>query len=217
MPTIRTRILEYLLEHHEGADDDELAEALNLTRRQQANNRCNNMAQDGLVERRRVGKKIRNFVADSEQAKSVIEQENTATEVDMPWYWEGNVQTRVIEFLKSEGYSIVRAANTRTREQGKDIEAKKNETVLWVTVKGYPEGTEKTHPSTQAAHWFKQALFDIVAWRSASLQAELSIALPDFPRYHDLLTKVAWLQPVANFSILWVRQDGAFAVTKADT
>lgn len=217
MPTIRVKILQYLLEHNDGADDDELAESLDLTRRQQANNRCHKMEKEGLVERRRVGNKIRNFIADSKRAGLVIRREYESSEADMPWFWEGNVQTYVVEFLKSQGYSIVKAANTRTHERGKDIEARKGDRVLWVTVKGYPEGTERTRPSTQAPHWFKQALFDIVAWRGESSQAKLSIALPDYSRYHDLLDKVAWLLPIANFSILWVHEDGTVAVSKANT
>lgn len=37
METVRDRIISFLREHPEGADDDELARALNLRQRQQAN------------------------------------------------------------------------------------------------------------------------------------------------------------------------------------
>ena len=41
-----------------------------------------------------------------------------------PWFWEGNVQARIVEHLKEAGISIISSANTSTREQGKDILAK---------------------------------------------------------------------------------------------
>lgn len=211
MPTIKVKILEYLLAHPEGADDDELTEALGLSRRQQANNRCNRMAREGLIERR-AGKKIRNFVADTVKASATIEVEQTMTENEMPWFWEGNVQSYVIDDLKSQGYAITRSANTSTHETGKDIEASRDGEVLWVTVKGYPEGTAKTHPSTQAGHWFKQALFDVVAWRGESSTAMIVMALPDYDRYRTLAKKVAWLESAANFSYYWVHKDHSVTV-----
>lgn len=131
---------------------------------------------------------------------------------DEPWFWEGNVQAAVLEYLTKQGYSIVRYADTAKREQGKDIEACRDSECLWVTVKGYPKGTPKTHPSTQAAHWFKKALYDIVAWRGESEKAELSIALPEYPRYRNLAGKIAWLRPVARFSFSWVGEDGSVEV-----
>ena len=213
MPTIRAKILEYLLAHLEGADDDELTEALGLKRRQQANDRCNKMAKEGLIERR-PGKKIRNFVADAARASTVLEAEQALPENDMPWYWEGNVQGCVIDYLKSQGYSITRSANTRTRETGKDVEASRDGQVKWVTVKGYPEGTSKTHPSTQAGHWFKQALFDVIAWRGESPTATIVMAMPDFDRYRNLAKKVAWLEPLASFGYFWVRDDGTVLATE---
>lgn len=206
MPTIKVEILEYLLTHPEGADDDELTEALDLKRRQQANSRCNRMAKEGLIERR-AGKKIRNFVANAAKVSATIEAEQTMTENEMPWFWEGNVQSYVIDYLKSQGYAIKRSANTSTHETGKDIEASRDGKVLWVTVKGYPEGTKKTHPSTQAGHWFKQALFDVVAWRGESQTAAIIMALPERERYHGLAKKVAWLEAAANFGYYWVHED----------
>jgi hypothetical protein len=210
MPTIKVKILEYLLAHPEGADDDELADALALTRRQQANSRCNQLAKEEIVERRK-DKKFINLIRDAERAAKMIEAESTGLEKEMSWYWEGNVQSRVIDFLKSQGYFITRSANTSTHETGKDVEASQDGQVLWVTVKGYPEGTSKTHPSTQAGHWFKQALFDVVAWRGESSTADIVMALPDNEndRYRNLAKKVHWLESVAKFSYYWVHEDGS--------
>lgn len=39
-----------------------------------------------------------------------------------PWFWEGNVQDSIDRFLEERGYSIVRLADPRRRERGKDGE-----------------------------------------------------------------------------------------------
>ena len=210
--TIRDRILEYLADHPEGVDDDELARALDLRARQQANSRCRQLAAEGLVERRRIGGKIHNFLIASVRAFAPPVPPEPVE--DRPWFWEGKVQQVVVEYLRKAGYRIVRFADTATRQPGKDIEAESETGPLWVTVKGYPEGTDRTRPSTQAGHWFKQALFDIVAWRGEDQAVELALALPDSPRYRDLAARVAWLQPVARFTFIWVMEDGTIEEVK---
>jgi hypothetical protein len=79
-------------------------------------------------------------------------------------------------------------------------------------VKGYPRGTGKTHPSTQAGHWFKQAVFDIIEYRGENEIAELGMALPDFPRYRALAQKINWFQSVARFVYYWVQESGEVVV-----
>ena len=212
MSTIRERILEYLNQHPEGVDDDELARALQLKARQQANSRCRKLSTEGFVERRRIGGKIHNFLIAPERTFAPPVPPEPAE--DRPWFWEGNVQQVVVEYLRKADYRIVRFADTATRQPGRDIEAESKIGPLWVTVKGYPEGTDRTRPSTQAGHWFKQALFDIVAWRGEDQTVELALALPDFPRYRDLAMRVAWLQPVARFSLIWVMEDGTVEVVR---
>jgi hypothetical protein len=103
-------------------------------------------------------------------------------------------------------------ADTASHEKGIDIVAEKNDKSLWVTVKGYPQGTEKTNPSVQAVHWFKQAVFDIVEYRERDKIVSLAVALPDYPRYHSLAQRITWLKPVANFIYYWVKQSGEVSV-----
>lgn len=220
MSTIRERILVYLQRHPEGIDDDELALALGLKRRQQANSHCRQLAAEGIVVRRTVDDKIHNFLAPCARAAQDIPARALAVSTppqqdaagDRAWYWEGHVQDRVIEHLRLSGYRIVRSADTASRETGKDIEAYSPDGPLWITVKGYPVGTPRTQPTTQASHWFKQALFDIVAWRGESANAQLALALPDFPRYRRLAEKVRWLQPVARFAYFWIDEDGTVRI-----
>jgi hypothetical protein len=129
-----------------------------------------------------------------------------------PWCWEGNVQATVVRYLATQDYIIRSVADTASRKPGKDIVAERKGKPIWITVKGYPEGTSKTHPSTQAGHWFKQAVFDIIEYRGESEIAELGIALPDFPRYRSLAQRINWFQPVAEFAYYWVRESGEVVV-----
>ena len=162
--TVRQRIVDFLQKHPEGVDDDVLAEVLGLSQRQQANARCRQLESEGLVARRPVNGKIRNFWLNNTQplylqSVSFPDENNTLLQSGLkPWYWEGNVQAVVVQHLTSHHCLIRSVADTASRQRGKDIVAERNGKELWITVKGYPEGTPRTHPSTQAGHWFKQVV-----------------------------------------------------------
>jgi len=213
--TIKERIVEYLKKHPEGVDDDMLARNLNLSARQQANSRCNQLAKEGLVERRKVAGKIHNFWIGGKGGgvpKQIESTKKPALNPETPkkdnWFWEGNVQAKVVGYLAGQGYSIMSVADTASHQRGKDIEAEKNGRPVWISVKGYPKGTAKTHPSTQAGHWFKQAVFDILEYRGEDDGVELGLALPDYSRYRDLTKKISWLKSIARFTYYWVRESG---------
>ncbi len=208
MKTIRTQIIEYLDLHPEGVDDDQLTGALKLKHRQQANNRCRQLAEEGFVDRRKLNGKICNFlIVDATTALQAKTRRTAVDPSDQPWFWEGNVQNTVVEYLKKSGHTIVNAVDTASREQGKDIEATKDGKTIWITVKGYPKGTPRTRPSTQAEHWFKGAVFDLLKWRGESREAVIAVAFPDYPRYRKLLKKISWSLPVIRFDVFWVRKD----------
>lgn len=213
--TIADRILHYLMQHPEGADDDELAVALDLKYRQQANSRCRLFAAKGIIVRKKVNGKIRNFYLNTLVTGSGFtpELQNVADPEEL-WCWEGNVQQSVADYLRDkENCTIINLANPKTRQRGKDIIAKRGTGIIWVTVKGYPKGTKKTHPSTQAGHWFKDALYDMICWRGQDPDAELAMALPNKERYRKLINTVVWLQSAVPFSIIWVNKDGGIDVT----
>lgn len=55
----------------------------------------------------------------------------------MAWFWEGNVQARVVSYLAYNGYVIRSVANTVSRKSGKDIVAiAPDGNELWGSVKG---------------------------------------------------------------------------------
>ncbi len=213
--TIKDQIIEYLQRHPEGADDDYLAKVLDLSARQQANSRCRQLESEGLVERRRVRGKIHNFwigdkggrVTTTPSSVKETKQPQTNPKKDN-WFWEGNVQSQVVRFLAGQGYDIMSVADTASHQRGKDIIAEKDSLPMWVSVKGYPAGTAKTHPSTQAGHWFKQAVFDILEYRGEDKEVKLGLAIPDFSRYRDLAQRISWLQPLAIFTYYWVQESG---------
>jgi hypothetical protein len=220
--TVRDRIISYLQRHPEGVDDDDLADALGLSRRQHSNNLCRGLRDQGLIQRRDVDGKIRNFwvggtsVAQpprpspkprvAEVAPGAVPKPDVDKKQN--WYWEGNVQARVVTYLAAQGCKIVSVADTASHQTGVDIIAEKSGTPLWVTVKGYPTGTAKTHPTVQAAHWFEEALFDVLEYRQDSEERLIAVALPDFPRYRSLAAKISWFKPVARFAYFWASENG---------
>lgn len=208
--TIKDRIIEYLQANPNGVDDDRIARDLRLSHRQQANSRCRDLEKEGLLRRSKVDGKIHNFWV-GQSPVSIGRTPHPDTD-QKPWHWEGHVQSKVVAELVRRGYEILTVADTARRERGKDIIAMKSERPIWITVKGFPIGTPKTHPSTQAGHWFRQAIFDIVQYREESEAADLGLALPDYPRYRQLARAVTWLIEAARFSYYWVSETGAVTV-----
>lgn len=212
--TVKQRIISSLQNHSEGIDDDELTRILGLSARQQANSICRQLEKEGLVVRRIVNGKIHNFWAGKSIPPSplIISRSQYNLPKSELWFWEGNVQSRVVSYLTSQNYHIRSVTDTASHQQGIDIVAEKNGKQLWVSVKGYPEGTDRTNPSTQAGHWFKEAIFDIIVYRGQDKGISLGLALPDYPRYRSLAQKIPWFKLVANFNYYWVQESGEVIV-----
>jgi hypothetical protein len=217
--TVRDRIVEHLKSHAEGVDDDMLTEALGLTRRQHTNQECRKLESVGLVERRLVNGKTRNFLRDGTRNSGAVAQpmrtvspvilKESIGKPDKPWYWEGNVQSAVVTFLVSNGFMIRRVADTLTREQGKDVVAVLSSGLeLWVSIKGRPEGTPKTSPHLMARHYFADALHDILCWREEDESVALALALPEFVTYRNRADKLARRLIELKASIFWVFENG---------
>jgi len=208
---ISERIIAHLKQHPEGVDDDNLSVALALKQRQQANSRCRGLEKQGIVIRKKIDGKIHNFwtgIALPETASvSPIDEQETPY-----WYWEGNVQDRVADYLKANHHKILSMADTASRQQGIDIIGELDSKQIWITVKGYPKGTPKTSPSTQAGHWLKQAIFDILVYRQKDNNVRLAVALPDFKSYRSLAQKIQWIKPIADFDYYWVNDSGVVTV-----
>jgi hypothetical protein len=127
-----------------------------------------------------------------------------------PWHWEGNVQDAIVAYLAAAGYQMMQVVNTATKETGVDVIARLDGHELWVTVKGYPNGTAKTNAGTQSRHWFSHAMFDVVRYRTKRPDIQIAVGLPDgFTSYLNLAPSVDWLRSSAPFHFIWVTEDGS--------
>ncbi|MEK5645814.1 hypothetical protein BK138_32005 [Paenibacillus rhizosphaerae] len=122
-----------------------------------------------------------------------------------PWYWEGNVQSKVVRYLVLNGYTIHSVADTISRSSGKDIIASKSGSELWISVKGYPQKSQHI----QARHWFSNAIFDLLLYHDENPEAQLGIALPvGFTTYKNLIPRINWLKNSMPFQFFWVDEFG---------
>ena len=121
-----------------------------------------------------------------------------APSTDGDWYWEGNVQATVARHLKATGWSIKFFSDTARRQHGDDIRAWKDGRTLRIEVKGWPTKgryadprrtgeVKRANPSTQAAHWYGQAILHVIRCLDAHPQDEVAIALPEWPRFRSLV------------------------------
>jgi hypothetical protein len=134
------------------------------------------------------------------------------------WSWEGNVQAVLVRWLEAQGYAIEFVAHTAIKEHGDDIRARRAGQVLRVEVKGWPTKgryadparateTKRTRPSTQAGHWYSQALLRVLRGLGTYPGDAVAIGLPDRPRYRALVADTE--QPLRRLGVaVWfVGQD----------
>lgn len=134
------------------------------------------------------------------------------------WHREANVQASVVTALAGDGWRILSVANTATKEHGVDIVASRDADTVGVEVKGFPSRhyadparageTKRTMPSTQAGHWYAQAVLAAMRLRQKEPTWSSVIALPDFPRYRDLHRETETSVAAAQIEIWWVTPDG---------
>lgn len=198
--------------------DDCVAIAARFSQRQTANSICRNLDNRGQIKRVR-GKcfACSKFKIVNESMKGKHSEIQTeipkSKEIDSaypPWYWEGNVQSVLVNWLVSRGYRIRVVADTIARSQGKDIIAVDPDGIeLWVTVKGYPEKSS----NVQARHWFSDALMSLALYRNENSSVKLGLALPDgFSTYLNLASRIEWLRRKMPVSFYWISEDGKIRV-----
>lgn len=134
------------------------------------------------------------------------------------WHTEANVQAALVTALAGEGWRILSVANTATKEHGIDVIASRDGRTVGVEVKGFPSRSyadparageaKRTSPSTQAGHWYSQAVLAAMRLRGKEPGWGSVIALPDFPRYRDLHAETAGSLAAAQIEVWWVDQAG---------
>jgi hypothetical protein len=112
------------------------------------------------------------------------------------WNWEGHVQLLLVQYLRSEGWTIDHVADTASREQGPDVAASRNGVGLLVEVKGYPSvgyrdprragEVKRTNPTVQAKHWFSDALLKSIRLQHSAPTAAIAVRFPRADRYDSL-------------------------------
>jgi Holliday junction resolvase-like predicted endonuclease len=136
----------------------------------------------------------------------------------LPWYWEGNVQAQVVNYLVAEGWTIKSVANTAQRQRGIDIVATKADRHIAVEVKGFPSTVyargenagqpKRTKPNLQARHWLAEALLTGILIADAGTHTEVALAFPAVPRYRDLLRRIRHGIERLGFRVLICEETG---------
>jgi Holliday junction resolvase-like predicted endonuclease len=199
--------------------DAELADQLDKGH-QQINGTCRRLAKQGRIARGPYpGRGLVNKVSNDAPSSPVMSpQRSVHRAADEEWEREEGVQSRIVTYLVTNGWSIIQVANTARRERGVDIIAKRNGQELLVEVKGWPSTTyargeragqpKPTQPSTQAGHWFAEALLTLVK-RGAEPGTRLAMGLPDKLRYRTLLNEAGWALERLEITAYLVTAEGA--------
>ncbi len=142
------------------------------------------------------------------------------------WYWEGNVVEALCAHLSANGWTIESRADTLLKQRGVDIVATRMDAKLLVEVKGYPPSVyrdprragekKRTNPTVQAKHWLAEAIFSAMRLRPKHVDAQVAIAVPDFPRYQSLLGEVGSSLTSMGIGIFVVCEDGSVQTTVSE-
>lgn len=217
--TVKERIIAALDSSPGPVCDDCMKELAKLSARQVSHQACTAMAAQGTISRssgtcQHCGRtKIVNWCEDRTggqiNATPGAQRATKGTpskESRKLWYWEGNVQSRIVAWLSRIGYDIQAEADTAARTPGKDVVAQRDGRQLWVTVKGYPVRSA----NTQARHWFAGALLDLALYRQEDAEVELAMAFPaGFATYENLIKRMGALRSGLSFRVFLVREDGS--------
>lgn len=162
---------------------------------QAVNQICRQLAVEGMIARDDAGRPILNRLCDGIQHAPPEPVPVPATS-PKAWPWEGAVQEAVVRWLEAHGAEIRSQVDTAARQQGTDVVAFWQGSVLHIEVKGWPSSkyadprraheTKPTRPSLQASHWFAGALSSALRLRETHADDRVIMAFPDKQRYRDL-------------------------------
>ena len=166
---------------------------------------------------------------DTLNADAAFTEPETIWEARTDWFWEGNIQNRIAEFLRCSGYNILKIADTSIKEQGPDILAEKGGRRCVISVKGYPSqryasdslggkkgDIKRTTPSTQARHWLRDAVFDCLLAKSDNPNSEVALGLPDFTTYRRMVDRISWARIQLGISCYLVNKEAHITVLAPD-
>jgi hypothetical protein len=213
--TNQDRVLETLRLSARPLDDDEIATRVGIQPRQQVNQICRRLQAEGRIDRRPgPSGKIVNSLAGREMFDASPPPVRNRS-MDPAWPWEGAVQQSFVAALDLAGWTVTSAADTAVKARGVDVLAEKGERRLGAEVKGWPGTTyadsrragerKPTQPSTQAGHWFAQALMKAMMLLDSHQGHESLVVVPDgHPRYHDLARRTSSGRTAAGIHVIFV-------------
>ncbi len=147
---------------------------------------------------------------------------------DQEWFWEGNVQARVLDYMQQEeGFTILSPGESLAAEQGVEIVAERaaGDQVVHrlVSVRGWPSTMytrgalagqpRTTRPEVIARNWIAQVVLDLALGRGADPDADLSLALPARASYIRYLQRLRWFLGAGRVLVYLVSQEGRVSVT----
>ena len=137
------------------------------------------------------------------------------------WPWEGAVQAVLVNVLQQHRWLITATADTATKAPGVDVLAVKGSRRLGAEVKGWPSAgyadprraaeVKRTQPSSQAGHWFSQAMFKAMMLLDSHPGFESLMVLPDHPRYRELGNRTRTGRRAANIHLVILGADGVYS------
>ncbi len=170
---------------------------------------------------RRGGTRVAGLATSAPPNPVVVSSPDSTPGAIKPWSWEGNDQANVVAHLAQHGWSIVSVADTASQQRGVDIAAERDGQPLLVEVKGWPGTTyargekagqpKPTQPTSQAKHWYADALLTVLRLRGKDPEARVAIALPDMPRYRRLLEETRSSLSALDVRVMFVTENGVVA------
>jgi hypothetical protein len=148
---------------------------------------------------------------------------------DEDWFWEGNIQSRIIEYMQGEeGFTILSRGQPGEVERGLEIVAERHirdtDTSIHriVTVRGWPTCPNTSpesqtqfrpfRPETVARSWIARAVLDLALARGSDLHLELALALPAVASYIRYIQRLRWFLGAARVLVYLIPQDGKVAI-----
>jgi hypothetical protein len=144
------------------------------------------------------------------------------------WFWEGNIQESVINYMKTEeGFTILSPGHPAPAEQGLEILAERSQQSVTISrlvvIRGWPSPLytrgsmagqpRSTRPEIVARGWMAQAVLDIALGRGGDPDLDLSLAIPAMASYVRYIQRLRWFMAAARVTIYMVSQEGNVSVT----
>jgi hypothetical protein len=146
--------------------------------------------------------------------------ENDKWDKEKDWFWEGNIQQKISDYLILAGFTEVKTVNTALKDKGPDISGEKDGIKWVIEVKGYPSDkyvqdtdrytkgeVKRTNPPTQARHWFSEALTSILLTKSEDPTKMICLGFPQNDVYASYLNRISYIRGKLDIYVFLVDEN----------